>query len=171
MTLWRAKVWAVGLVTSCALAGCQHYSTRIPGVLDLRDDVSVTATALAPAPPLPPSSPPHLPPSVARSGLAALVQGAGVSGGVDVTVEERAFWLLGLWALHDGNASSDLESVLATHALTHITLTQQSTWLDVALTTCVGPVCLPLSLVMPPATFTLHGTRAAAVTTSAPVTP
>lgn len=94
-----------------------------------------------------------------------------MSGGVDVTVEERAFWLLGLWALHDGNASSDLESVLATHALTHLTLTQQCTWLDVALTTCVGPACLPTSLVMPPATFTLHGTRAAAVTTSAPVTP
>ena len=161
---WRKAVCAVGLVTSCALAGCQHNTSRIPGVLDLRAGTTTTTGTHADLVPLPPDA--------ARSGLAAIVQGAGVSGDVDVTVEERAFWLLGLWALHDGNASSDLELVLANGALTHVMLTQHCTWLDVGMTTCVGPVCLPTSLVMPPATFTVRGTRAHAVTSSTtPVAP
>jgi hypothetical protein len=95
-------------------AGCRHVTNDIPGVLDMRTDGSGAPANTA------------VSPSAARTGFDALMQGNGVTGTSDITIEDRTHFVLSyVPILNDRGSTPEWNTALGDGALTNIVIKDQ----------------------------------------------
>ena len=146
----RAVVFYAALVSS---AGCFHHQAYLPGVIDMRTDGSGLPAARAAA-----TSNPKL----ARAGVEALAQGAGVARvDSEITVEDRHYWIFGSVPIHNDNPTPELVAARDVGgALTGVQIGEALDVIDVLASIAV-PLVLPVTAwVLPSHTFHARGRAA-----------
>jgi hypothetical protein len=120
-------------VTALALCGCQHITTKVPGVLDLRSDATeVPANPKAPA--------------GARDGLDSWIKGDGVQGKDNITISDRKFWVIGLIPLRDDSGTELINQAMGDGVLRNVTIGEQVTVMDSVGDYCFLGVAIPCTL-------------------------
>ena len=151
-------------VLGAASSGCYHITTHMPGVLDLRSDASEAPTDSKPS-------------KDARSGFDGILWGDGVDGAGTVSVDDRKYWVLGLFPVANESATEEVQSAVGDGALRNITVGEQVTPVDAGVFFCAEPVisfCTLglgglLAFVLPAIDFKLTGTRATTIATAVPM--
>ncbi len=139
--------------TALALAGagCNHITTRVPGVLDLRSDGSGAPAESQPAK------------AESRTGFDAILWGDGVQGSGSVTVVDRKYWLIkGLFPIANESATEEIAAATGDGALRNVHIGELYSGWDFGISVIVGiiPVVDFIApCVMPPLDVTFSGTR------------
>lgn len=130
--------------------GCNHITTKVPGVLDLRSDGSdaaVDSTAPKEAP---------------RAGFDGLLWGDGVQGSGQVTVVDRKYWLLNLLAMGNESATEEINAAMGDGGLKGVTIGEQYTLGDFGIGFCASGIPIAGCFVSPgqgPRVVKLSATR------------
>lgn len=136
---------------SVAASACNHVTTKVPGVLDLRSDgTEAPAETSAPA--------------GGRSGFDSWISGAGLQGTSQITIEDRKFWLLRLFTISNESATEEINAAMGpSGGLRSVTIGDTFSGTDLLLSMGIGLCTAPLAgiggLVVPPFTATVSGTR------------
>ena len=119
---------AIHLVTATALclvgAGCNHMTTRVPGVLDLRSDGSDVPVDNSP------------PKAESRSGFDSLLWGDGAQGAGQTTVVDRKYWIIGLIGIGNESATEEINAAVGNGAFRNVTIGEEYTFGDMAVGFC-----------------------------------
>lgn len=133
-------------------SACNHVTTKVPGVLDLRSDGS-GATAAKEAP--------KASPEMMREGFSGIMYGDGLAGTADVTIVDRKYWVLGLVPILNESATEEIQAALGDGAMRNVKIGDSETGTDIIMSIVVRaiPVVNVLGLIMPPFDVTVSGTR------------
>ncbi len=164
--LHRTVCTVAVLVASLASTGCYSFTANVPGVLDLRSDGSAATPLTAEKLPVGETS---------REGFGSFFTGAGAQAtGADVTIEDRHWWVLGLFNIVNTSAKEEMQAALGKNAMKNVYVGEQMTLIDGAITivpniigsvlswTGIGALIYIFDLFTPPMTFQASGTRIAA---------
>lgn len=159
----RAAALVASLAASLvALGGCYSFTAQMPGVLDLRSDGSGAALNTEKLPPG----------ETSREGFGGIFTGDGVKAtGADVTIEDRHWWVIGLFNLINTSSKEEMSAALGKNAMRNVKVGEQMTMIDAAITaappvlsallswTGVGGLISLASIMTPPMTFKASGQR------------
>lgn len=117
---------ALGACLGLASAGCHHYHTAIPGVVDIRSDGSGAKAD---------SRELELGQDVKRESVEAIVIGKGVEvQGHKVKIEDRTYWILHIAPMFNTSAAEEVDAALANNgALREVSTTYEVSVIDVVI--------------------------------------
>ena len=160
-------VLALGALLASTV-GCRAFEANVPGVLDLRSDGAQAATIEEKLPAG----------ETTRDGFGGILTGEGVKANkADVTVEDRHWWILGLFKIANPSMKEEMAAALGKNAMRKVYVGEQLAGTDVVIGIVGGiPVVVPFigylwilawEAIAPPMTGTFSGTRIAATGGSA----
>lgn len=139
----------LALAALVAGSGCNHLTTHVPGVLDMRTDGAAAAPATV------------KPGAAARAGFDSIVYGEGVTGTSDVKVIDRKYWACAFFPVLNESATEEITmSMGPTGALRNVRIGEQFTVMNWFMGVVVRaiPVVNVLGIIMPPHDFYFWGT-------------
>jgi hypothetical protein len=125
--------------------GCNHVTTRVPGILDMRTEGGDAPTAPAKV--------------TSRSGFDSILWGDGVkSAGSQVSIEDRKYWIIRLINIANESATEEINEALGPKGVARkVSVGDTYTLMDFAVGLC-GSIIPLAGFALPPFTATFEGT-------------